>query len=540
MSRTARATATLLVSALVLALVPAPGYAQGFGFGPTVVGTKIADGQAYATVVVLEHQPNPADNGRMLLAFEANGWDGIPIYESTDDGATWHFVTNAQDSEGVDPELCNLHWQPHLTEMPRTEHGIAAGTVLLSASTVCRQAEGRGNQGMHLRLFTSTDFGRSWSYRSTYDETEAQNPIWEPFLLILDDGTFVEYYSLETFKEEGYNQLLGHKVSQDGGLTWGPIIFDVAFPGGVERPGMVIIDRLPDGRYVYNYEAVAGPGDGQVFLKYSDDGLNWGGPTYRGTPVETLNGRYPSNTPNVFWFPIGGPDGVVVVTSRSSRGPAADGSGNTLFWNNNLGEGPWWTAPTPVQKIGNSRAGWTQVMILQDDGEILHITSSGSTNPDSANSSRYNDILFNAAEVNFNRYEAESAGQEGTTVMRDRSMSNGAKSRLGARDVGTLTFPVHVPETGAYALAVEYTDIGFDAVPRLVVNGQAVEGSVAPVEVDPELAAQRAQDLGTRTSGEHRLVRAVAQLTAGTNTIEVKGGAYALDVDYLEVTPGGM
>jgi len=538
MSRMAQATTTLLVSTLALTLTPARGYAQGYG--PTVVGTQIADGQAYATVVVLKHQRDPADNGRMLLAFEANGWDGIPIYESTDDGASWHFVANAQDSVGVDRSLCNLHWQPHLTEMPRTEHGIAAGTVLLSASTVCRRGEGWGNRGMHLRLFTSTDFGRSWSYRSTYDETEAENPIWEPFLLILDDGTFVEYYSLETFKEEGYNQLLGHKVSDDGGLTWGPLVFDVAIPGGVERPGMVIIDRLPDGRYVYNYEAVAGPGGGQVYLKFSDDGLSWGGPTHRGTPVETMNGRYPSNTPNVFWFPIGGPDGVLVVTSRSSHGPASDAAGNTLFWNNNLGEGAWWTAPTPVQKIGNNRAGWTQAMVLLDDGRLLHITSSGSTNPDSANSSRYNDILFHAAEVNFNRYEAESAGQEGSSVMRDRSMSNGAKSRLGAKEVGTLTFEIDVPETGVHALAVEYTDIGFDAVPRLFVNGQPFEGSVAPVELDPERAARAARDLGTRTSGQHRILRAEAELRAGMNTIEVRGGEYALDVDYLEVTPAGM
>lgn len=117
---------------------------------------------------------------------------------------------------------------------------------------------------MLLRLFTSDDLGRSWQYRSTYDEASMGAPVWEPYLLILDDGTFVEYYSLETYKEEGYNQLLGHKVSHDGGLTWGPLIFDTAFRGGVERPGMVIIDRLADGRYITSYEAVEGPVWGQV------------------------------------------------------------------------------------------------------------------------------------------------------------------------------------------------------------------------------------------------------------------------------------
>jgi len=32
---------------------------------------------------------------------------------------------------------------------------------------------------------------------------------------------------------------------------------------------------------------------------------------------------------------------------------------------------------------------------------------------------------------------------------------------------------------------------------------------------------------------------AVATLTAGKNRIEIKGGEYALDVDYLEVLPAG-
>jgi hypothetical protein len=535
MSRIARAANLFLISGLALACSPHPGVAQTFNGGPTVVGTKIADGQAYATVVVLEHQPNPADNGRILLAFEASGWDGIPIYESTDDGSSWRFVANAQDSVGVDTSRCNMHWQPHLTEMPRTEHGIEAGTVLLSASTVCqRPPPERGNEGMYLRLFTSNDFGRSWDYVSTYAEASGENPIWEPNLQILDDGTFVEFYSDETHKAEGYNQLLGHEVSHDGGKTWGPLILDTAMKGGVERPGMVIIDRLPDGRYVYNFEDVAGPVSGQVYLKFSDDGLDWGDPEDRGTPVESMSGQYANGTPNVFWFPINGPKGVLAVTSRRKNGPAADNAGNTLFWNSNLGVGPWWTAPTPVQKIGSGRAGWTQALILQSDGRLLHITSSGS--PDGGGS----EILFNAAAVNFNRYEAESAGQQGTAVMGDRSMSLGAKARLGANDVGKLTFEIYVPKAGAYNLGVEYTDIGFEATPRLTVNGRAVTGSVAPVEIDPELAAQRERGLGTRSSGEHRILSAVANLQEGENTIEIGGGEYALDLDYREVTPAAL
>ena len=543
MSRNAVRSARLSLGAglaLVLAGV-APAAAQMPGRTPTVVGTKIADGQAYATVVVLKHQGKSTDNGRMLLAYEGNGWDGVPIWESVDHGSSWQFVGNAKDPMVTDAQRprCEMHWQPHLTEMPRTEHGIAAGTVLLSASTVCQQPPpGRGTDSMHLRLFTSGDFGRSWKYVSTYADAPGAEPVWEPHLLILDDGTFVEFYSDETHKPQGYNQLLGHKVSKDGGKTWGPLVFDVALPGGVERPGMVIIDRLPDHRYVYNFEDVDGPIQMQVHLKFSKDGLNWGDPQDRGTPVQALSGRFPRSTPNVFWFPIGGPKGIIAVISGSMEGPGKDEAGNAIFWNNNLGVGPWWEAPTPVQKLAGSRAGWTQALVLRPDGQLLHVTSSAAP-PDPTRTTRYaaGQMLFNVARVDFNRYEAESAGQKGSVIMRDGSMSNGAKSRLGAKEVGKLSFPVYVSAAGRYDLAVEYSGIGFDATPRISVNGSAVTGSVAAVPIDSARAARRAVGLSTRGNGEHKVLRVTAQLRAGDNAIEVLGGEYALDIDYLEITP---
>jgi hypothetical protein len=47
----------------------------------------------------------------------------------------------------------------------------------------------------------------------------------------------------------------------------------------------------------------------------------------------------------------------------------------------------------------------------------------------------------------------------------------------------------------------------------------------------------RSRDLGTRGTGEHFLLQGSANLRAGENTIEIRGGAYALDIDYLEITP---
>jgi len=49
---------------LMLALLAPPVLAQP---AERAVGTKLADGQAYVTLVRLSHQPNPADNGRILI-----------------------------------------------------------------------------------------------------------------------------------------------------------------------------------------------------------------------------------------------------------------------------------------------------------------------------------------------------------------------------------------------------------------------------------------------------------------------------------------
>jgi hypothetical protein len=346
----------------------------------------------------------------------------------------------------------------------------------------------------------------------------------------------VTFYSSETHKADGYNQLLSHKVSHDAGKHWGPEIYDTAMVGGVERPGMVIVDRLPNKNYVMTYEDVEGPVQNQVHMKTSKDGLNWGDPADRGTPIQTQSGLYPINCPTIRWLPGPGPQGVLLV---SARGDSAQGQagGKSFFWNANGGVGPWWEVPAPVQKLGNSRAGWTQAMLPQQDGTLLHITSSASA--DAPTNGSKNEILYATAKLNFNRYEAEDAAQTGSAMMRDASMSNGAKVRLGAKDVGKLTFHIYVPKEGRYTLGVNYGGIGFDAAPRLSANGAAVPGESAPVKLDAAIAALRNRDLGIRGNGNRSLLSATISLKGGENTIEIAGGAYALDVDYLEVTPSG-
>lgn len=500
---------------------------------PIAIGQKLADGQAYITLIQLKHQANATDNGRILISFEENGMAGLPIYESTDEGTSWQLVTHAVDTTHPDHERCNLHWQPNVAELPRTIGDLRAGTILLSASTVCNNEKGR-MADQHLQLYTSTDLGRTWQYRSTIDEGTADLPVWEPNLQILDDGKLVTFYSSEKHKIDGYNQLLSHKVSTDAGKTWGEEVYDVAQPGGVERPGMAVVDRLADGRYVYTYEDVEGPTPNQVYIKFSRDGLHWGDPADRGTPIQTEGGEYPINCAIVRWLPIGGPEGVLVVSARAAAG-GGDTSGRSLFWNSTSGEGPWWEVPAPVQKLMNNRSGWTQAVMLKQDGSVLHITSSASV--DAMNNASRNQILFNSAKLDLNRYEAEDAARQGSALMRDPSMSNGAKVRLGANAIGRLTFHINVDKAGSYAIAAHYSSIGFDSTPRLFVNHAALTGSTSVTKPDDAAGAARIRDLGTRGNGERIVLTATAPLKSGQNIIEVAGGPYALDIDYLEVTP---
>jgi hypothetical protein len=335
---------------------------------------------------------------------------------------------------------------------------------------------------------------------------------------ILDDGRMVAYYSSEQHKAEGYNQVLAHKISDDGGRHWGKETLDVAIPGGVQRPGMAIVTRLPDHRYAMTYENIDGPLNGQVFIKYSRDGLDWGDPQRHGEPVMTAAGAWPAACPVVRWFPLGGPDGVIVVTAERAGGRGDEG-GRSLYWNNALGRGPWWQASAPVQKrTGNIHAGWTQSLVLRPDGRLLHATSS--SNEQAPDDVSQNEILFASAVVPFDRYEAEDAERQGAVLIDDRKSSNRQKARLGAGPEARLRFPINVATAGTYTLRVHFADLGLPGTPAVVVNG----------------ARQAAAHVSDGRDG-WSIAELKVPLMAGINNVDLDGAAHAVDVDYLQLDP---
>jgi len=513
---------TRLFAACSLALLTAN--AAAHSDADDIVGTRLADGTGYVSMVRLAHQADPQANGSLLMVFEQDGMKGIALYGSRDDGDHWNFLANVTDQPHASDKLWQLRWQPNISEIPRASGDLKAGTLLLAANATGNDAQGRVISE-DLQLYASTDGGRSWRYRGSIvkgggrPESKDNKGVWEPDVHILDDGRMVAYYSSEQRKADGYNQLLAHKVSTDGGRHWGRETVDVAIPGGVQRPGMAIVQRLPDGRYAMTYENIDGPRNGQVFIKYSRDGLDWGDPADHGDPVMTASGVFPEACPVVRWFPQGGPEGVIIVSAERAGGGGDEG-GHALYWNNASGRGPWWQVAAPVHKLtGNIHAGWTQALMLRGDGRFLHVTSSSS--PQNPESAADNQILFASAPLRFDRYEAEDAALRSAVMVADSKASNGYKARIAGGTDGRLRFDVHVPAQGVGTLRVRFADLGLPAQPRIKVNGAAV-ASVTISKDDPDWSIAEVR----------------APLLRGFNRIDIEGGARVLDIDYLQLDAG--
>lgn len=522
MYRPSRPLALALAHTLALAV---PAHAAGRLEPDAVVGTRLADGTGYPSLVRLAHQPDDSQDGALLLVFEQYGLAGIPLWRSDDDGGHWHFEQDLVDQRPHRDALhWQLRWQPNLIETWRSSGPLAKGTLLLAANATGDAADGR-LVAEDLQLYASTDQGRHWRYRGSII-TGGGNPsdqdnrgVWEPNLHVLDDGRLVAYYSSEQHKAEGYNQLLAHKVSTDGGVSWGAEHVDVAIPGGVERPGMAVVTRLSDRRYVMTYENIDGPKNGQVYLKTSADGMDFGDPHHHGTPVTTAAGGWPAACPTVFWLPLGEDQahGVLAILAERASGGADEG-GRSLWWNTDDGRGPWWRSPAPVQKrTGNIHAGWTQALLVRKDGALLHVSSSSDAQAP-ADEAR-NVMLYASGNVDFDRYEAEDAVRHAAVQIGDPAASLGGKARVASMPEGALDFPVHLLRNGPRELSVRWRDLGFATEPTVSVDGQSVA-----------LAGRPDRD-------GWRIAHATVTLASGDHLVVVHGGVHAMDVDYLQLAP---
>jgi hypothetical protein len=355
---------------------------------PTVFTSKIGffsseqmAGASYPRVIQLKTYA--AGRGQLLATFARRGT--LPIYRSTDNGETWTQFS----------EVANLRGQPSLYELPVKMGEFPAGTILAAGTG----APGADPAKRTLEVSVSTDGGKTWKYLSTiatggvgaYDPQsragfrQEQSPVWEPYLYADAKGRLVAFFSDERDKKNGYSQLLDHVVSNDGGKTWGPLIYDVAIADGLTRPGMTVVTKDGKGKYYMSYEVVGmsgqalEPRNNLAHFRTSMDGDNFGDFKNVGTLIQDRLRQYPNGTPFIAWSPWGGPDGTLIASGRSIRrydnGTVSGLVGNGLMINRKGGEGPWTLIETPID-YHPAMDGYSQTMIPLGDGhEILQLVS---------------------------------------------------------------------------------------------------------------------------------------------------------------------
>lgn len=537
------AAAGVLVAAAVVA-APAEAVTTGNGslvYSPAA-GTSFnpeggrAAGTTYAKNIVLKY--SGSSNGTQLVTFDqlvlVNGKQVYPIYRSTDDGATWSHVTDVVPNNDF-PALARTA-QPFLYELPQQVGSLPAGTILLSGMIMPTD-----RSSSRLVVYKSTDHGSSWSYLSTIDTggpatydptpTSTTTTVWEPSLIVDGNGKLAAYFSDERQKANGVLQAVSYRESSDGGLTWGAEGNVSAPTNSSDRPGMITVTKLPDGRYLATFEVVNRPSQSNntapVYFKISPDGVNWSPTTSIGTQITLANGRGIGSSPYVKWVPTGGPKGMVVVASKWGLDASGNISGGEDFYvNYNLGAGPWERLPMAVtydstDTAGGTFSGFAQSIDYSVDGRTLFQAA----NVENAVTT-YNDIRVGSIPLDAQQYEAEKAARTSdTSLVTDANAANGSK--VGNINLATsaVTFTVRVPSAGSYTLNVRYDNgTGGTSTHNVSVNGGTATSISYPATVD---------------WGRFGWAQKTVTLNAGTNTISFTKGTSFAELDQLQVYQPG-
>ncbi len=197
----------------------------------------------------------------------------LQIQISADNACTWTpLATVAEPGRNLD--------NGNLALMPND-------TLLLTGRSVVSATNSRGEavRSYHLPVYQSRDGGKTWTFLSQIDTSEPPPHLpggpsvglWEPFLFLLPSGKVACAYANEKHAQErpAFSQTVAERVSPDGGKTWGREITLAAQPGGGgQRPGMPVVARMVNGKYIAVYEII-GIGEGDVYYKTSADGKTW-------------------------------------------------------------------------------------------------------------------------------------------------------------------------------------------------------------------------------------------------------------------------
>ncbi|HEY1157732.1 MAG TPA: RICIN domain-containing protein, partial [Arthrobacter sp.] len=211
-------------------------------------------------------------------------------------------------------------------------------------------------------MYASTDHGVTWSFVSsiaTGGDAVAQNghtPVWEPYFLVANNK-LIAYISDQ--RDPAHGQKLAHFTTTDG-VNWSSEVDDVTYSAYAARPGMAIVARLGNGKYILTYEYCNAPSGGcPVYYKIADNPENFGSAT--GVQLITTDNRKPDGDPYVTWLPTGGPNGTIVVQAYRDQ-QLYQSTDNGATW---------------VRMFSNTIQGYSRGLLPLADGKSLLVTRGG-------------------------------------------------------------------------------------------------------------------------------------------------------------------
>lgn len=484
-------------------------------------------GITYGRIVCLKH--SGTHNGELLATCDQHCWINHqqvwPIYRSTDDGETWQHITDIRDNKfGT-----NRKAQPMLYELPKKIGNLSAGTLVLAGNLVPDD-----ESSSRIVLYTSTDQGTTWNYLSTADEggpfTYDRSPesktstIWEPFVYTDSYGHLVCAFSDERQKNKGALQTLSLRYSSDG-IHWSEEKNIVAIDNKNDRPGMVTVTTLPNGKYVASYEVVNRPSYNQnssiVYYKFSNDGINWNAGDL-GTLAKTADGQCLGSSPYIKWVNAGGPNGTLIIGAKwvvNKNGDIQEG-GQNLFVNYNLGQGNWERYPQPLTWNGEDVTyldAFSQCLESNaDDTELYQIANIGDSEHKQCS------LKVGNMPLTMEIYEAENSERHNVSVINCEDSSNKQEvGNINSADSKITFRHVTVPNKGTYRIYIRYNN-GTKKVSthKIRING----GDEQTVSYDP-----------TPNWHQYGWTYVDAYLNAGSNTIEISHDSGYAEIDCIAV-----
>jgi hypothetical protein len=349
-------------------------------------GTLIPESVGYPRLVRLTHGP-AASNGWIIASTTGK------LFQSKDDGKSFTFLGEAPAQANSRVRCCEA-----LYELPQAVGSLPAGTLLYSAtyssgtsappSAPTTEPINPRDRGLPaIEIYTSSDQGAHWSYHSTPvigRGEKGTGGLWEPEFTVARDGSLVMFWSDETYS--CCSQKLS-KIRTFDGVTWKDSSDVVATTRQPDRPGMIIVRKLPTGVYFMSYEICGDPITGPkcaAYYRISRDGWNYGSASDPGKRIETADGQYFEHAPANIWSPSPlSPNGVILVVGQvlhNSDGSVSPQNGRVLLMNALLdGSGPWSAIEAPVEvphSYDNPCPNYSSALLpVQDGAALLELAS---------------------------------------------------------------------------------------------------------------------------------------------------------------------